>query len=151
MYRQAQVIDNRKKLLLGIIFCIWCNMPGSVSTIKIFASLVCACNRSLLVEPMKSARSRRFSMHSGWAITSASGYFSFSFNNASSLNVSWTMQRPGHSVSSRPLCCCTHRPRFWSGANRIGWSEGSWLTKSTALLLVQIKSLWALTAAVQLI
>lgn len=50
---------------------------------------------NLLVEPMKSARSRRLSMHSGWAITSAKGCLIFSFNSASSLNASCTRQVPG--------------------------------------------------------
>ena len=75
-------------------------MPGSVNTMNVSALLLSLYPSSLLVDPMKSARSSRFCWHSGWAITSAAGCSNFICRTASSLNVSWTMQRPGQSVRS---------------------------------------------------
>ena len=60
------------------------------------------------------------------------------------------MQLPSHSTKSRPVCSITYRPKLRSGAKIIGCSGGIWLTILTALELVQIISLMALIAAVQL-
>ena len=50
----------------------------------------------------------------------------------------------------RPVCSITHSPRFSSGTNNRSLSLGEALTILTALPLVQITSLSAFTAALQL-
>ena len=66
-------------------------------------------------------------------------------------NVSCTMQVPCHrTMSSRPLCFCTQRPRCRSGANTIFSSGPKDSTTWTALDDVQIMSLMAFTSADEL-
>ena len=65
-------------------------------------------------------------------------------------NCSWTTQKPGHSTIFRPVSFSTQRPRWRSGANTTGLSFGMLFTTRAALLLVQMMSLSAFTAAVVL-
>ena len=73
-----------------------------------------------------------------------------SFTSSRSLNCSWTMQVPGHSVISRPLFLARKAPKFLSGANRIFWLLGIWRMMCSAFDEVTMMSLSALTSAEQL-
>jgi len=137
------------KILLGSFFFIWCIIPGSVNTKKVLDGSLLTKSSNLLVDPIKSERNSKFWLHSGWAMTFDPGFWYFNFRSASSLNDSWTMQLPGHNLRFLPEFFCTHLPRFWSGAKIILLSSGIFLTNSTALLLVHIRSLCAFTSAVQ--
>ena len=64
--------------------------------------------------------------------------------------VTCTEHEPGQSTISRPVCFITKRPRCWSGAKRIGRSAGICRTIRSALLEVQMTSLSAFTAALEL-
>ena len=66
-------------------------------------------------------------------------------------NATWTEQEPGQSTMSRPVCLITQRPSCWSGAKMIGWPSATLRTIRSALLDVQMMSLSAFTAALQLI
>ncbi len=51
---------------------------------------------------------------------------------------------------SRPVCLMMYRPSCWSGAKMIGVPSGTLRTMRSALLEVQMMSLSAFTAALQL-
>ena len=88
--------------------------------------------------------------HSGCAISSASGWRTLSFCSCRSVNCSWTIQKPGHFTSGRPVFFSTQAPRWRSGAKTMGVPAGKLLTIFSALLEVQITSLSAFTPAEQL-
>src|SRR6267378_4024066 len=112
-------------------------MPTSVATMKLFAGLAFTYSSSPRVDPTKSDIASTLASHSGWAMSSVSGWRAFSLCSCRSVNCSCTMQNPGHLTRSRPVFFSTQAPRCRSGAKTIFVSRGKLLTIFSALLEVQ--------------
>jgi hypothetical protein len=126
---------------------IWWKTPSSVPMISAGAGDSTARLMMPVVEAMKSACASTASSHSGWQITSASGWRTRSSASRFALNCSCTMQVPGQITrSGRFASFATQRPRWRSGANTIGWPSKCFVIL-TAFEDVQIRSLIAFTSA----
>ena len=79
------------------------DIPASVATINLLAVDFCINPNMAFVDPTKSEICRTLWLHSGCAMTGASGYLDFTFVTSSDDKASCTTHDPSHNTMLRPV------------------------------------------------